>query len=124
MIVAFLERGLLCRSKRIPLSNLGRLRLMPSLEQVTCREPTVTSSISAISSRLFPRSTRFLTCSSLSGVNFICLPRVGSCVASSSVCIIFVSLREQLLRLTPPVGQRGRRPEVFRLVARGVIFAS
>ena len=70
------------------------------------------------SSRLFPRSTRFLICWSLSGVNFICLPRVGSCLASSSVCIIFVS-REQLLRLTPPAGQ-SRRPEVFRLVARGV----
>ena len=44
--------------RRIPLSNLGRLRLIPSLEQVTCREPTVTSISSAISSRLFPRSTR------------------------------------------------------------------
>src|SRR5215469_12723968 len=62
-----------------------------NFEQVTCREPTVTPINSAISSRLFPRSTRFLICSSLSGVNFICLPRVGSCVASSSVCIIFVS---------------------------------
>src|SRR5215510_12842321 len=39
----------------------------------SCREPTVTPINSAISSRLFPRSTRFLICWSLSGVN--CLPR-------------------------------------------------
>src|SRR5262249_12067673 len=103
-----------------PLGEIIRRKLMPNLEQVTWREPTVTPINSAISSRLFPRSTRFLICWSLSGVNFICLPRVGSCVASSSVCIIFVSLREQLLRLTPPAGQRGRRPEVFRLVVRGL----
>ena len=31
---------------------------MPNLEQVTCSEPTVTPINSAISSRLFPRSTR------------------------------------------------------------------
>ena len=42
----------------MPLSDLdGRRRLIPSLEQVTCREPRVTPISSAISSRLFPRST-------------------------------------------------------------------
>jgi hypothetical protein len=46
-------------SKQTPLSILGRLRLMPSLEQVTCKETTVTSRISAISFRLFPLPTRF-----------------------------------------------------------------
>jgi hypothetical protein len=59
--------------------SLGRRRLIPSLEQVTCRELTVTPISSAISSRLFPRSTRFLTCWILSGVNFIRLPRGGAC---------------------------------------------
>src|SRR5262249_59311150 len=38
----------------------GRRRLMPRREQVTWSDPTVTSMISAISSRVFPRSTRFL----------------------------------------------------------------
>jgi hypothetical protein len=33
------------------------------------------------------------------------LPRIGGWVTSCSVCFIFVSLRERLLRLTPPAGQ-------------------
>src|SRR5262245_57430645 len=97
--------GSLRRSKPVPILKVGRRKLTPNLEQVTCREPRVTPIKSAISSRLLPRSTRFLTCWILSGVNFICLPRVRGCVASCSGCIIFVSLREQLLRLTPPPGQ-------------------
>ncbi len=54
--------------------KVTRRKLIPSLEQVTWREPTVTSSNSAISSRLFPRSRRFLICSIRSGVNFVSLP--------------------------------------------------
>ena len=49
---------------------------MPNLEQVTCSEPTVTPINSAISSRLVPRSTRFLICWICSGVTLICLPRL------------------------------------------------
>jgi hypothetical protein len=48
--------------------------LISNLEQVTCRERTVTPINSAMSSRLFPCSTRFLICWILSGVNFIRLP--------------------------------------------------
>ena len=47
----------------------GRRRLTPRREQVTWSDPTVTSMISAISSRVFPRSTKFLICSIRSGVN-------------------------------------------------------
>jgi hypothetical protein len=53
----------------------GRRKLMPNLEQVTCSEPTVTPINSAISSRLFPRSTSVLICWILAGVNFVGLPR-------------------------------------------------
>src|SRR5262249_1304411 len=69
-----------------------RRTLIANLEQVTVRERTGTPIHSAISSRLFPCSTRFLICWVLSGVTFPRLPYVGSCVASSSVCIIFVTL--------------------------------
>jgi hypothetical protein len=47
---------------RIPLLRMGRRRLIPKREHVTCSEPTVTPINSAISSRLLPRSTRFLIC--------------------------------------------------------------
>src|SRR5262249_9631091 len=86
-----------CRSKPIPLlKTTGRRRLIPNLEQVSCREPTVTpiklgDLLSALSSL-----NEVPDCWSLSGVNFICLPRIGGWVASCSVCIIFVSLRERL----------------------------
>jgi hypothetical protein len=62
---------------------------MPNLEQVTCSEPTVTPINSAISSRLFPRSTRVLICWILAGVNvcreakrlWLCAP-----ITQSSLC--------------------------------------
>src|SRR5215471_3368937 len=54
-----------------PLLSLGRFKLMPCLEHVTCSEPTVTPIVSAICSRLIPRSTRFLICSNRAGVNLI-----------------------------------------------------
>jgi hypothetical protein len=67
----------------------GRRKLMPNLEQVTCSEPTVTPINSAISSRLFPRSTRVLICWILAGVNvcreakrlWLCAP-----ITQSSLC--------------------------------------
>src|SRR5262245_853640 len=79
-----LERGSR-RSEPAPVLKGGRRRLMPNLEQVTCSEPTVTPINSAISSRLLPRSTRFLICCILSGVNLICLPRIRNWVAS---CVV------------------------------------
>ena len=54
--------GLVGRSSLTPLFTIRRRRLIPSFEQVTAREPTVTPMSSAISSRLFPRSTRLLIC--------------------------------------------------------------
>ena len=44
---------------------------------------------SAISTRLFPCSTRFLICWTFSGVNFVGLPRVVSCVVNLAVRVIF-----------------------------------
>jgi hypothetical protein len=46
-------------------------KLMPSLEEVTCNDPTLTPISSAISSRLFPLSTKFLICLTASGVNVV-----------------------------------------------------
>ena len=63
---------------RIPLLMMGRRRLMPKREHVTCSEPTVTPINSAISSRAVPRSTRFLICWMRSGVNLIWRPRLPS----------------------------------------------
>ena len=57
-------------------TQCGRRRLIPSREQVTCNEPTVTPIVSAICSRLMPRSTRFLICCSR-GVNLIGRPFVA-----------------------------------------------
>src|SRR6516164_4593376 len=73
------------RSKPVPVLKVGRRKLTPNLEQVTCREPRVTPINSAISSRLFPLSTRFLICWILSGVNFVCLPRGSTWAVSSAV---------------------------------------
>ena len=86
--VVFLECGPPRRSKPAWVSKTGRRKLIPNLEHVTCREPTLTPINLAISCRLFPRSTRFLICWILSGVNFISLPRVESCVVYPSVCNI------------------------------------
>ena len=80
-----LKRASSRRSEPIALLKVGRRRLMPNLEQVTCSEPTVAPINSAISSRLVPRSTRFLICCILSGVNFICRPRVPARVPSSAI---------------------------------------
>src|ERR1700730_10261777 len=66
-----------------------RRKLIPNLEQVTCREPTVTPINSAISTRLFPWWTRFLICWTFSEVNFVGLPRVVSCVVKLAVRVIF-----------------------------------
>src|SRR5262245_45746797 len=83
------------QQNQFPVSKTTRRRLIPNLEHVTCRERTVTPISSAISSRRFPRSTRFLICGILSGVNFIPLPRAGSCV-ENSVCVIFLFLQTLL----------------------------
>src|SRR5690349_20397638 len=73
------------RSKPVPVLKVGRRKLTPNLEQVTCREPRVTPISSAISSRLFPLSTRFRICWILSGVNFVCLPRGSTWAVSSAI---------------------------------------
>ena len=75
MLVLAREEALVGRSTLTPLFTMRRRRLIPSLEQVTAREPTVTPTSSAISSRLLPRSTRFLICCIRSGVNLIGLRR-------------------------------------------------
>jgi hypothetical protein len=62
---------------REPLDKLIRRKLMPSLEHVTWREPTVTPSRLAISSRLIPCATNFLIFSITSPVNLTRLPLAG-----------------------------------------------
>src|SRR6476660_3006702 len=59
---------------------------MPNLEHVTWREPTVTRSVLAISSREIPSATQSLIFWMLAGVNFLAglLPVVAfSCTTSS-----------------------------------------
>src|SRR5262245_23843293 len=83
-----------------PLLGLGRRKLIPSREQVTCSEPSVTPIVSAICSRLKPRSTRFLMCWSRSGVNLIRRPLVA---VSGSV--------DPLISIVPfPLAWPERRP--------------
>jgi hypothetical protein len=62
---------------REPLDKLIRRKLMPSLEHVTWREPTVTPSRLAISSRLIPCATNFLIFSITCAVNLTRLPLAG-----------------------------------------------
>src|SRR6516164_10232491 len=57
-----------------PLDKIIRRKLMPSLEHVTWREPTVTPSRLAISSRLIPCATNSLMFSIAWGVNLNRLP--------------------------------------------------
>jgi hypothetical protein len=59
---------------REPLDKTIRRKLMPSLEHVTWRDPTVTPSRLAISSRLIPCATKPLICSITCGVNLTRLP--------------------------------------------------
>src|SRR5215831_6220539 len=57
-----------------PSAEIIRRKLMPNLEHVTWRDPTVTPSRLAISSRLIPSATRSLIFSIACGVNFTRLP--------------------------------------------------
>ena len=57
-----------------PLAEIIRRKLIPSLEQVTWRDPTVTPSRLAISSRLIPSATNSLIFSIACGVNLTRLP--------------------------------------------------
>src|SRR5262249_20395536 len=57
-----------------PLGEIIRRKLMPNLEHVTWRDPTVTPSRLAIPSRLIPSATKSLIFWRASGVNFTRLP--------------------------------------------------
>src|SRR5262249_38943240 len=57
-----------------PLAEIIRRKLTPNLEHVTWREPRVTPSRLAISSRLIPSATNSLIFSITCGVNFMRLP--------------------------------------------------
>ena len=54
-----------------PLEYFRVRKLIPNLEQVTCREPTVTPMNLAISSRETPSATQSLIFWMFSGVNFL-----------------------------------------------------
>jgi len=89
-----------------------RRKLIPSLEHVTWRDPTVTPARLAISSRLIPAATDSLICSITCGVNLVRLPLTGglafvivtaapldvaevtsaACVCSASLFITCISL--------------------------------
>jgi hypothetical protein len=60
-----------------PLAEITRRKLMPNLEQVTWRDPTVTPTRLAISSRLIPTATKPLISSITCGVNLTRLPLAG-----------------------------------------------
>jgi hypothetical protein len=60
-----------------PLAEIIRRKLMPSLEHVTWRDPTVTPTRLAISSRLIPAATNPLIFSIACGVNLTRLPLAG-----------------------------------------------
>src|SRR5262245_46308172 len=57
-----------------PLDKIIRRKLIPSLEHVTWRDPTVTPSRLAISPRLIPSATNSLIFSIACGVNLTRLP--------------------------------------------------
>ena len=83
---------------REPLDKLIRRKLMPSLEHVTRREPTVTPSRLAISSRLIPSATNFLIFSITSPVNLTRRPLTGG-LACGVVMAAPLSPRVHDLRL-------------------------
>src|SRR6516162_10873828 len=90
-----------------PVLGLGRRKLIPSREQVTCSEPSVTPIVSAICSRLKPRSTSFLICWSRSGVNLIGRPlaAVGGTAdpLASNIGTVPSCLAREIDRLWRPV---------------------
>src|SRR6516162_6299229 len=112
-----------------PVLGLGRRKLIPSREQVTCSEPSVTPIVSAICSRLKPRSTSFLICWSRSGVNLIGRPlaavggtadplasnigTVPSCLTDSGVRFAF---KRHSAAVQRPAGHAGR---LARIATRG-----
>jgi len=63
-----------------PLGKIIRRKLIPNLEHVTWRDPTVTPSRLAISSRLIPAATNSLIFSIACGVNLARLPTSGRTV--------------------------------------------
>jgi len=82
------RRGSFRRRETSPLLKVGRRRLIPNLEQVTCSESTVTPINSAISSRLLLRATRFFICWIRSGVNFTGLSRLWVVMWSAPIWVI------------------------------------
>src|SRR5262245_20805585 len=100
-----------------PLLGLGRRKLIPSREQVTCSEPSVTPIVSAICSRLKPRSTRFLMCWSRSGVNLIGRPLAAVSGTADPLASNIGTLPSCLAREASGSGVRLRSP------SKGTIFA-
>jgi hypothetical protein len=74
-----------------PLGKIIRRKLMPSLEQVTWSDPTVTPTRLAISSRLIPAATESLICSITCGVNLTRLPLTGALTFAIVIAVAFVA---------------------------------
>jgi len=84
-----------------PLDKIIRRKLMPSLEHVTWREPTVTPSRLAISSRLIPSATNSLIFSVACGVNLTArLPLTGWL----AVVIVMAAPLEVAEAIRPSIG--------------------
>jgi hypothetical protein len=78
-----------------PLGKIIRRKLMPNLEHVTWRDPTVTPSRLAMSSRLIPSATKSLMFSITCGVNFTRLP-----LAEGLTFVIVMALLDMMVAWT------------------------
>jgi len=88
-----------------PLGKIIRRKLMPSLEHVTWREPTVTRSRLAISSRLIPSATNSLIFSIACGVNLTArLPLAGGL----AVVIVMAAPLEVADAISPSIEVTGK----------------
>jgi hypothetical protein len=77
-----------------PLGKIIRRKLMPSLEHVTWRDPIVTPTRLAISSRPIPAATDSLICSITCGVNLMRLPLTGGLAFVIAMAGPFVNSKE------------------------------
>ena len=69
----------------LPLEYCRVRKLIPNLEHVTWREPTVTPSDLAISSREIPSATQSLIFWMLAGVNFVAIRPLGPAITCNVI---------------------------------------
>src|SRR5262249_13235838 len=103
-----------------PLGKIIRRKLIPSLEQVTWRDPTVTPTRLAISSRLIPTATKPLICSITCGVNLTHLPLAGGLAFVIVMAAPLIACHRYRIE-----GRRGEEyPRVKRALSQPCVVAS